>query len=179
MSGSTRTAPSGLRRTPLPRAVRGAPRAFFDAAISSPLTEACILWPYAKRNGYGVLAMDGGAVTYAHRAVCAKVHGAPPPRADAAHRCGVRACINPAHLRWASRTQNKADELLHGTRPRGSRHGRARLTEEQVIEIFRNVDGLGSTEWGRRLRIEPSAISAIWAGRKWAHITREINNERA
>ena len=54
---------------------------------------------------------------------------------DAAHNCGVRLCCNPHHVRWATRKNNKADELIHGTRNRGRRNGHVKLTEEEVWAI--------------------------------------------
>jgi len=65
---------------------------------------------------------------------------------DAAHSCGERMCINPRHLRWATRKENEADKVAHGRDIRGERSGTARLTRQQVDDIRRRYDRGGITQ---------------------------------
>lgn len=96
----------------------------------------CLEWPFNRDGlGYGRLTIEG-RLTLAHRAVCTVVHGSPPTTShDAAHICGNPRCVNHRHLRWATRTENMADTLSHGTRLRGEKNPLAKLSEDQVRRI--------------------------------------------
>jgi len=97
--------------------------------------DACLLWPYATARGYGK-AWAGDRLVNVHNHICRTVHGAPPtPRHQAAHTCGVRLCVSPHHLRWATQAENEADKLLHGRHTRGERNGFAKLTRAAVSAI--------------------------------------------
>jgi len=99
---------------------------FIEEAIASRATD-CITWPFAARksSGYGAHSyrQDGKKINAdVHRFVCELAHGAPAPGMEAAHRCGNRLCINPAHLYWADHLTNMADAKRHGTLRGGGRH---------------------------------------------------------
>lgn len=101
--------------------------------------DECVLWPFkAVTNGYGALKIGGraGYTVQAHRQICIMVRGNPVgDRTDAAHTCGVRLCCNPNHIRWATRAENMADKLRHGTHARAERSPVAKQTNQQAIFI--------------------------------------------
>lgn len=80
---------------------------------------SCLYWPYyTGGKGYGQIEIDGQRL-YVHRLVCEAVNGPPPtPEHQAAHSCGKGhlGCVARNHLRWATRIENEADKILHGTR---------------------------------------------------------------
>ena len=108
----------------------------------------CLTWPFARKaQGYGLRMVWDKKEIAPHRLMCIIVHGQPPTsRYDAAHSCGNGhlGCVNPQHLRWATRTENAADMVIHGTQLRGERSPSAKLTEEQVLAI-RAASGLHKT----------------------------------
>ena len=112
--------------------------AFIERAISEAQKKGCWEWPFAKdQYGYGLFLLRG-KTTRAHRYVCLRVHGEPPtPMHEAAHSCRRRGCINPHHLIWKTKSENESDKLAHGTHNRGTRNGRAKLSEAEVLEIRR------------------------------------------
>lgn len=141
----------------------------FMLAATKTQTDACILWPFSiNHGGYARIRIDG--IEYrVHRRICEIVHGqCPADLRDAAHRCGVRKCINPRHLYWASRSINSMDKIEHGTDNRGEKHKKAVLTEERVHFLRRayganeNISEI-ARKWGVNIH---TAINAA-RGRTW------------
>lgn len=125
-------------------------------------TGDCIIWPFTQHtNGYGSI----GHGIRVHRLVCERAYGPPPEAQDAAHSCGVKLCVNPRHLRWATRSENEADKERHGTKARGERSGRAKLTAADVAFI-RAASGT-NREIARRFGISDVQVSAIRRGKSW------------
>jgi len=131
--------------------------------------EPCVKWPFAKVPfGYGVLRHDGRNTT-AHRLVCTIVHGPPPtPLHQAAHNCGKghEGCFSALCVEWKTRAENREDELIHGTRPRGERHGHAKLKQDEVIAI--RSSPLSDKEAGVLYGVSRATISDLRAKRTWA-----------
>lgn len=66
----------------------------------------CHVWIAARTGaGYGSF-WDGQRVVYAHRYAYAQHAGAVPAGLDLDHRCGNRACCNPAHLEPVPHAEN-------------------------------------------------------------------------
>lgn len=91
----------------------------FAQAVAQYDGPVCIIWPfYIAPDGYGRMTVRGRPQT-AHRVVLGLAKGEPPrDRMDAAHAAGVcwsRACVNPNHLRWATRYENEQDKKKSGT----------------------------------------------------------------
>lgn len=101
-------------------------------------TDECVMYPFKPAaDGYPVMTYRYKAFRV-HRYVCRVVHGEPPSADhEAAHSCGVPMCINPQHLRWATRLENEADKVTHGTSERWwlPRSGPPRIAAVVVSEI--------------------------------------------
>ena len=68
-------------------------------------TETCWFWTGAKADGYGQL--NHGKKNYkAHRVSWELVNGDIPEDKQIDHMCGIRACVNPQHLRLVSQYEN-------------------------------------------------------------------------
>jgi len=141
----------------------------------------CLIWPFCvSERGYGKFRADGWTQR-AHRAVCELAHGpAPQDKPHAAHRCGNRLCCNPAHLYWATASENQLDRVAHGTSNRGKRQWMAALSEEQVLQICALLDqGRGHTSIGRDFGVSRNAIRAIDIGNNWGWLTGRQRVERS
>lgn len=146
----------------------GEAQRFLNAAILSD-TDDCILWPFAKNmNGYGAITVDG-KTQRPHRIVCQEVHGPGPYKHEVAHNCGNRLCINPRHLRWATREDNQADRAIHGTSNRGERQWANKLKPEQVVQIRKLLTSGATTqrEIARMYGISRESVSGIKRGLTW------------
>ena len=134
----------------------------------------CLDWPFAKANGgYGHMRVNGQYVG-AHRVMCVIANGEPVTGLDhAAHSCGNSGCVNPHHLRWATRSDNEADKVLHGTSNSGQSHGMSKLTDRDVIKI-RSLNGkLRQKQIAEMFGIKQPAVSAILSGKTWKHLLEE------
>lgn len=134
--------------------------------------EDCLIWPFAKKDD-GYAHMSGGE--RAHRVMCRLAHGAPPSQLYiAAHSCGNGhlGCIHPGHLRWATKKDNQADRILHGTSSRGENSPHAKLTTADVLSIRRRI---GQGDMGKVIAadfgISQQELSGIKHGRSWGWLT--------
>lgn len=139
-------------------------------ALVATETDDCIRWGRSLAgNGYGMVR--AGRMRGAHVVVCEWVHGPKPAGMEVAHSCGVRCCVNPRHLRWATHVDNVADRLLHGTQYQGDLHAWSVLTEAVVpIVRLRAAAGETYTALGREYGLSRVSISNAVNRRTWRHV---------
>jgi len=160
-------------------------------AIKGKRNHACrVLKPWLNNKGYQMVCLvkDSSARKFlVSRLVCTAFHGsAPSPMHEVAHSNGNQKNNHKDNQRWATRAENMADSLMHGTfcmgdahwtrkhperRTVGEAHGRAKLTEIDVLEIRSlNAKSCTGREIARRFGISPAAVSLICSRKNWAHI---------
>lgn len=153
--------------------VRGACKSFIDYAALAFSGDDCLEWPFGRHpDGYGNTYYPGFRTRQVHRIVCTLAHGEPPaPDLQAAHSCGNTSCCNPGHLRWATRTENAADKVKHGTQTRGESHAVTRLTETEVLEIRRRAEaGESYKAIAASFGVAESYVGAIKRRANWRHV---------
>ena len=135
------------------------------ALIAKP-GEECIIWPFCLSDGYGLLRVDGRS-RLAHAISCESVNGPRPLGADAAHACGVRQCVNPLHLRWASRAENCADRVTHGTN--------GRKLSAVAVEAIRVAakNGESQRSIGRRFGVSQHMVHRVCTNKNWATFAQQ------
>lgn len=150
---------------------KGEPQEFLSDTVLKYFDDDCLIWPYARNQlGYGHINIDGSVHTVS-RLVCIARHGPPPSdKHEAAHNCGNGhlGCVNPLHLRWATPHENQQDRVAHGTSNRGERAGLAKLTEEDVREIWQIKGTTPYPKIAEQFGVSASTISAIYNGYAWA-----------
>jgi hypothetical protein len=138
------------------------------------ITPTCWLW-------HGTFSTQFGKPTYgqvwlgdrkigAHRASYILHVGPVPDGLDVLHSCDVKACVNPAHLRPGTHTENirEAFAKLPADHFSGERNGNARLTWDDVHEIRATPKVYGYQPiLAKQYGVTQAAISQILAGRKW------------
>src|SRR5690606_27606505 len=99
-----------------------------------------LLTPAVHLTGYpqGYLSVEGKTVPRKVHALVAEAFIGPRPEGhQIAHNDGDRLNSRLENLRYATAAEIAVDQIAHGRAPRGSRNGRAKLTEGQVLEIRR------------------------------------------
>ena len=93
--------------------MRGTPTERFFAKVSKN-HDGCWVWCGCKNPaGYGRMNVDGKAVL-AHRWIYQHINNIQLPRSvDVDHICRNKACVNPEHLRSASRSENQMNTEKH------------------------------------------------------------------
>ncbi len=75
------------------------------------------------------------------------------------------------NLRWGTHKDNFADRDRHGTTARGERHGRSKLTKEQVLQIpVLRAEGLSQRKIAALFGVHNTLISYILRGKSWSHL---------
>lgn len=144
------------------RAQAGAPAEWIAAHVDYS-GDDCLKWPFRTKDGRGKA-----------REMCEAAHGpAPAPNLDAAHSCGngFGGCMNPNHLRWATKVENAADKRLHGTLPIGGRTGTAKLNAVDVLGILLLVKTKSQVAVASEFGVHQTSVSNICRRRKWAWLT--------
>jgi hypothetical protein len=145
----------------------------FLQSIFTHFVDECIPWPFARYpDGRGMVNWEG-RISKVHQIVCERFNGRrPSPKHDAAHSCGKGhlGCVNGYHLRWATRKENHADKIVHGTSYHGERCRTAKLTEADVRAIRDLVPVRGQYAVAEEFGIDQSTVSNIITGKAWRHV---------
>jgi hypothetical protein len=133
----------------------------------------CWHWTGATdKDGYGVLSLSSPHRSCRASRFSYQVFKGPiPDGLLVLHTCDVTGCVNPDHLFIGTYTDNVLDcknkNRLADTK--GERHGRAKLTDEQVRQIRQWKGTQGSA--ARYFGVCQQTISNIVIRRGWRHVT--------
>lgn len=143
---------------------------FWSKVAVSKNQSDCWEWQGTLNDGgYGRFSV-GRLWLAAHRVAYELVNGPIPDGHQIRHRCHNRKCCNPDHLLTGSAQDNSNDALEAGKIARGSASPASKLTEEDVIYIRRNPDGLQGNELAEKFGVAASTISYVRRGRGWDHV---------
>jgi hypothetical protein len=128
-------------------------------------TDTCWLWTATlDRYGYGQFYCNGRMVA-SHRLSWLLSGNTIPEGMVTCHApheiCGNRHCVNPAHLKADSYSENNKDAYRDGTRP-------SKLTEEQVRAIRANLKNKSQRGLAREYGVSQGLISDIISRKRWS-----------
>ena len=136
--------------------------------------EDCWEWTaYKNRKGYGYFSIAGAGVTGAHRVSWEFANGSIPPGLYVLHSCDRPSCVNPAHLRTGTQTDNMRDMIGRGRswQPKGVTNSKAKLSESDVLDIRRRcAGGEKRVPVAKLYGVTRSTVSRIVSLKTWAHI---------
>lgn len=127
-------------------------------------------------SGYGrIQIMKAGRwfVEYAHRVSWRLHYGEIPEGLCVCHHCDNPPCVNPHHLFLGAAVDNAADRDRKGRHnaPRGEQHYKAKLTEDQVIEIReRYARGESPTALEKEFEVSLRGLEQVIYGQSWKYL---------
>lgn len=134
-------------------------------------SDGCWEWTAGKFwDGYGSFRV-AERKQKAHRVAYQLYVGEIPEGLCVCHHCDNRKCVNPAHLFLGTSNENMRDRDNKGRVASGEKSGRAKLTEEQVIEArARYKDGVHIVDLAKEFGVAQSTMSYIVHHLRWTKI---------
>ena len=137
-----------------------------------------LLKPGRDKDGYlqvGLYKEGQKKKCQVHRLVLEAFVEPCPEGEECRHLNGVRDDNRLENLAWGTPKENKADQVLHGTKAKGERHGSAKLTETDVVQIHNLIAlGLTQTKIAKQFGVDQTLISLIHHGKNWTHLHPEL-----
>lgn len=163
---------------PLPKITESDANRFWSKVALTSDPNKCWNWEGSKRRkGYGRIAItvapnkDISVIVtrlsyYLH-------HNIDPIGKAILHSCDNPSCVNPNHLLLGSNKDNTDDMMKkgRGVQPKGSHHGKSKLTEEIVLAIrekFKN--GVPPKDLRKEYTVDQGQLSRILNRKAWVHI---------
>lgn len=141
-------------------------------------TETCWLWMRAVTPaGYGIFSRNNKSI-YAHHQAW-RLWKSPDLPKVIRHTCRNRHCCNPDHLEGGTYKENNGvDRERDGTDNKGERHGKHKLTTENVVEMRRlRREGASVESLCERYSVHHSCILFALDGTLWSHVPNPLTAE--
>lgn len=153
-------------------------QARFWSKVDVQDNHACWNWLAATfTNGYGAFGVTSGKMKTAHRVSYELVHGKIPEGMVVMHTCDNPLCVNPSHLVVGTYQDNTNDMVSKSRQAKGEKHGRAKLTENDVLRIYDMVreGGLSQEYIAGLFNISRMLVSCIKHKQLWKHLLADID----
>lgn len=157
--------------------LRAACHRFANKRSLTPTTLAGYIYPpivnHLGRVWYQL--QTGGSVSrpFAHRLVAFAFLHPSPEKPHVNHIDGNPLNNNVDNLEWCTPAENMAHASALGLVARGERHGNAKITTEQVMDLratYQHGKYGERKRWAERLKCDPTLVWLIVTGRAWKHV---------
>jgi len=131
----------------------------------------CWVWKNGKcKIGYGKVCWRG-TLKLVHRVYWLLSGRNIPESFEMCHGLGCsKACYNPEHLKPKTSAENAGDRIRDGTDARGEKCPTAKLTNEQVLVIRKNLTNKTGRELAKEFGVSDNTISSIMLKKTWKYI---------
>lgn len=119
-------------------------------------------------QGYLYIKLGRSFQTAVHRLVAREFLGPTPPGMECRHLDGNRENAALTNLAYGSRSENYHDRHAHGTDISGERHGNAKLSDKDVIEMRRSK--LPPRKVAEHYGMSLGNVYKILGRRAWRHL---------
>ena len=131
--------------------------------------------PSGDRKGYLCLDLNHNGfrkTCKVHRLVLAAFKGSCPPGKQSRHMDGNKKNNRIGNLKWGTALENSQDQHRHGTRARGEKASKAKMTKAQVLEMrgVRSIKGWSYRKLGKMFGIGHKSVRAICLHLSWGHV---------
>lgn len=134
-----------------------------------------IMSPAQRKSGYLCVCLrhEGRSRTCdVHVLVLLAFYGPKPKGKESCHKNGLSLDNRASNLYWGTHVENCFDRICHGNAPRGEKHGRARLSDDDVRNIRRRfMSGENPKVIASSFGISYAHALDVAKGRKWRHVT--------
>lgn len=146
-----------------------------DGSVISTVTHRWRLLRGGRMGKYrGLQLSDNEGVlrhVYLHCLVAEVFHGLRPLGLEVRHIDGNSENNDATNLCWGTRAQNMRDKERHGTAPWGERHGRSKLTGDDVREMRRlRREGVAVRSIAKQFGMSVMATHRAVTGVSWSHL---------
>lgn len=134
------------------------------------VSDGCWVWSGMKsKTGYGQVKRDGKFI-FAHR-YSYMIHVGEIGSFFVLHKCDNRLCVNPDHLFLGTQKDNQQDMKAKKRHVFGERSPNAKLSEQDVLEMYRLHDsGIGTIRLARQFGVTKNLVWRIVRGLQWTHL---------
>ena len=148
----------------------------------------CWEWQGVRiKDGYGMLSVKGKRFLTHRYSLILTLGREIGDKLEVRHMCHNPSCFNPEHLQEGTHQQNMTDMVVASRQAtgdkfkakirgiphlpsRGAGNGRAKLTNEKVLEIRRLSETLSHRDIADQFKVSKTTITAIICGRTWKNI---------
>lgn len=137
---------------------------FFEGTV---LSQSLGVRGYPKVN----LCNELGCVTrHVHVLIALAFHGPRPAGMDVCHNDGDKLNTKSSNLRYDTPSANFADRESHGTGTTGAGNPNAKLTDERVVAIRKDLETMMQKDVAAKYNVPVPTVGAIKQRRTWRHL---------
>lgn len=137
------------------------------------------LIPQLTKDGYLKVTLSKNSISkkyYVHRLVASSFIENPDNLEQVNHIDGNKINNNITNLEWCTKENNLKHASNTGLMQKGSSRPSSKLTEEQVIEIYKLKGVLKAQDIADKYKVSKNTINCILRGSKWKYLYNQYFN---